>query len=128
MHTNAVALAAIDPTFSYPICRPSGHLGATDELAIPLLQIGAGDDKEGYAAWAIVGHRGPLSVRPLSIRPLFVRPRPSVVVVRPLSVRPVVRLSITFKTSRSIRRGAYIYLYMYMYMYIYIYINIYIYI
>jgi hypothetical protein len=56
------------------------------------LQIGAGDDKEGYAAWAIVGHRGPLSVRPLSIRPLFVRPRPSVVVVvRPLSVRPVVR-------------------------------------
>ena len=104
MHTNAVALAAIDPTFSYPICRPSGHLGAADELAIPLLQIGAGDDKEGYAAWAIVGHRGPLSVRPLSIRPLFVRPRPSVVVVRPLSVRPVVRRNEETKLVCAITR------------------------
>ena len=39
-------------------------------------------------------------IRPLSVRP----PRRPVVVVRPLSVSPVVRLNITCKTSRSIRR------------------------
>ena len=47
-------------------------------------------------------------VHPSSSSVLCPSVRPVVVVVRPLSVRPVVRLNITCKTSRSIRRIAYV--------------------